>query len=137
MIPASWEQRAKHLEFLQSAIARLSTNSFLVKGWTMTVTGAFLAVAAQFSTWSVAATALAVTVGFWCLDSYYLRQERLFRSLYEKAAVGDPAAVPLFTMDVDRYGGPVGNATVFLSRTLLLFYGIPVLIDVAGIAVLV
>lgn len=135
MTAALWEQRAKHLELLQGTIARLGTNSFVIKGWTMTLTGALGAVATQTSGRPVAATALSLTVGFWLLDSYYLRQERIFRSLYEKAAA-DQSDVPLFTMDVERYGDTTGSLTVFLSRTMLLFYGILVLIDMAGIAFL-
>jgi len=129
------EQRAKHLEFLQSAVARLSTNSFLIKGWTMTLTGAFGAVATQIPKRSVAATALVLTVGFWLLDSYYLRQERMFRSLYERAAA-DQSDIPLFTLDADRYGEPVGSLAVFLSSTMLLFYGSLILMDVMGLVVL-
>ncbi|MFJ9725779.1 hypothetical protein ACIRP3_23780 [Streptomyces sp. NPDC101209] len=135
MTAALWEQRAKHLELLQGTIARLGTNSFVIKGWTMTLTGALGAVATQTSGRPVAATALSLTVGFWLLDSYYLRRERIFRSLYEKAAA-DQSDVPLFTMDVERYGDTTGSLTVFLSRTMLLFYGILVLIDMAGIAFL-
>ncbi|GGS07851.1 hypothetical protein GCM10010269_53630 [Streptomyces humidus] len=135
MITPPWEQRAKHLEFLQSTIARLSTNSFLIKGWTMTLTGALGAVVTQLPKRSVATAALLLTMGFWLLDSYYLRQERMFRSLYEKAAE-DPSGIPLFTLDADRYSEPVGCLAVFLSSTMLLFYGSLLLLDVTGLVVL-
>jgi hypothetical protein len=31
----------KHLEFVQAVITRLANNSFLMKGWALTVAGAF------------------------------------------------------------------------------------------------
>jgi hypothetical protein len=41
------EAKLKHLEFIQSVIARMATNSFLFKGWAITIAaglGAFAAV---------------------------------------------------------------------------------------------
>lgn len=35
--------RIKHLEFIQAVITRMGTNSFLVKGWALTLAAAFLA----------------------------------------------------------------------------------------------
>ncbi len=33
------EQKIKHLEFIQAAINRMAGNSFLLKGWTVTLSG--------------------------------------------------------------------------------------------------
>ena len=38
--PEPTEARIKHLEFIQSVITRMATNSFLAKGWALTVAGA-------------------------------------------------------------------------------------------------
>ena len=35
-VPMSTEQ-AKHLEFVQNAVTRMASNSFLLKGWTVTI----------------------------------------------------------------------------------------------------
>ena len=37
------EQKIKHLEFIQTTINRMAGNSFLLKGWTVTLTGGLLA----------------------------------------------------------------------------------------------
>ncbi|MGA6170985.1 hypothetical protein ACPEIF_12145 [Streptomyces sp. NPDC012600] len=146
------DERVKHLEFLQHTIARLGTNSFLIKGWSMTLSGALVAVSSSRPTWTVVVAALMMTTGFWLLDSFYLGQERLFRSLYERAsaptenltsvgvpdpATPAPAPVPLFTMDAERYGTPVAWRAVALSRTMLLFHGLLALIDLLVAASLV
>lgn len=134
--PAPFDERAKHLEFLQATITRLGTNSFLIKGWTMTLSAALVALAARDSDWVPCVTALVLTLGFWALDTYYLGRERQFRSLYEKA--GTPATtIPLYTMDADTYGDPVHWAGVAVSPTLLLFHGVVTLLVSAVTAVLV
>ncbi|MFI7139567.1 hypothetical protein ACIBQ5_17885 [Streptomyces massasporeus] len=121
--PGLDEQRLKHLELLQNVIARLGNNSFLIKGWCITLSGVLVAVADR----SRAATipvALALAVGFWLLDGYYLRQERLFRALYEKIISDRDAPPPPFTMDAERYGGTVSWSAVLLSRPMLFCYGV-------------
>jgi hypothetical protein len=77
--------RLKHLEMIQAVIARLGNDSFLVKGWAVTVSGVFLGLAVSASKPGLALVSLAPTLLFWVLDSYYLRSERLFRAFYERA----------------------------------------------------
>jgi hypothetical protein len=36
------EHRLKHMEFIQAVVGRLASNSFFVKGWAITVAGAFI-----------------------------------------------------------------------------------------------
>jgi hypothetical protein len=75
--------RVKHLEMIQAIVTRMAGNSFLVKGWTVTVAAALVAVAAKDSEARFALVALLPALSFWGLDAYYLRYERLFRQLYE------------------------------------------------------
>lgn len=126
------ETRMKHLELLQATIGRLGTNSFLIKGWALTVSGGLITVAAGGVGWSVAAIAFLTTVGFWLLDAYYLGQERLFRCLYERSLALDSPQIPLFTMNVERYAQPVPWHTVALSRTMILFYGTHALVSLTA-----
>ncbi|REK91625.1 hypothetical protein DY245_03185 [Streptomyces inhibens] len=122
-------EEVKHLEFLQAVIARHANTSFLVKSWAMTVSGAFIAVATRGPSWKTAAVALGLAAGFWLLDSYYLRQERRFRTLYEKVADRRTPQVPPFTMDAEQHGDHVSWRGVALSRTMVLSYGVLVAID--------
>jgi hypothetical protein len=122
--PGLDEQRLKHLELLQSVIARLGNNSFLIKGWCITLSGVLVAVADRSPGCETIPVALALAVGFWLLDGYYLRQERLFRSLYERVVEDRDDPPPPFTMDAERYGGPVSWFGVLLSRPTLFCYGV-------------
>src|SRR5215218_5331404 len=73
----------KHLEFIQAVIARQANNSFLVKGWALTVAAAFYAFAANKLNWRIALVGLLPAFTFWGLDAYFLRQERFFRCLFD------------------------------------------------------
>ncbi|MEU2775785.1 hypothetical protein ABZ646_23335 [Streptomyces sp. NPDC007162] len=126
------ETRVKHLELLQVTIGRFGTNSFLVKGWAMAVSGGLVTVAAGGAGWAVAVIALVMTSGFWLLDTYYLEQERLFRSLYDRSLTAESGQIPVFSMDVERYAQPVPWRVVALSRTMRLFYGTFALADTAA-----
>jgi hypothetical protein len=80
------EDRRKHLEFLQAVIARQAGNGFLIKGWALTVCAAAYGFAASQHQPAVAAVGAAAALGFWYLDAFYLRQERLFRCHYDTVA---------------------------------------------------
>ena len=121
----------KHLEFIQAVIARLANNSFLLKGWVLTVAGVFFGFAAGDLNRRIAAAGLLPVAAFWALDAYFLRQERLFRRLYDAVRRSDPE-VELFSMDIRRYRAAVGSWWVtLLSMTLLPFYGVVLLVGLA------
>lgn len=64
---------------------------------------------------------------FWGLDGFYLRQEKLFRKLYDKVRVADEASID-FSMDTRSLKCEVpGLFGVIISRSLLPFYGITLL----------
>ncbi|MFD9460209.1 hypothetical protein [Streptomyces sp. NPDC060027] len=126
------QEEIKHLEFIQAIVARLGNGSFLIKGWTMTVAGVFFGISANNPGWKIAAAGIIPIGGFWLLDSYFLRQERLFRKLYDD--VRKPATpVELFSMNVQPYHAVVPWGKVIRSHTMVNFYGTLALVDIAFI----
>ena len=129
------EVRVKHLEMVQAVINRLAGNSFTLKGWSITLVSALLALSAKELNWYYAVIALVTAMSFWGLDAYYLRQERLFRALYE--AIRDPGAgpvIPSFSMNT----APIQDRVVcwfqvFWSKTLFSLHGSIVVVIVAVI----
>jgi len=83
------QEKIKHLEFIQSVITRMNTNSFQVKGLAITLVSAILAFAASTKEYNMLILAVIELVVFWHLDAYYLHQERLFRELYKEATGGN------------------------------------------------
>ena len=114
-------ERIKHLEFIQTVVSRLSTNSFLVKGWAITVAGAFYAYVTAHLSWRVALVSLLPVAAFWWLDAYFLRQERLFRCLYNDVRVADRETEP-FSMDVRPYRAEHTWIAAITSITLVILY---------------
>jgi hypothetical protein len=79
------EEKLKYLEFLQSVISRMASNSFLTKAWSVTLGTAVLGFSVKESSWALALIATVPIVSFWLLDAYYLGLERLFRGLWNDA----------------------------------------------------
>lgn len=116
--------RLKHLEMLQQVITRMANNSFLIKGWSITLISALLALAAKDKVVMMAWVALLPWFMFWTLDGYFLHQERLFRKLfdrYRKEAQDTPTDFSMNTQVVIKEVDPWCEIT--LSKTLFIFHG--------------
>lgn len=116
------DDKQKHLEFAQGVINRMGQNSFLIKGWTVTLVSALFALAAKDSNPKFVIVAYFPTIVFWLLDSYYLYQERLFRKVYDYTRQQASVDFSLATKNFDK--GISDWAYAVLSKTILLFYGI-------------
>lgn len=129
------EDRRKHLELIQRVINRLAVASFQIKGWTVTIVTALLGVivAAKLDS-RVGFVASIPVVIFWFLDGYYLRQERLYRDLYNASAglpvKGNKVAQPtVYSMDAELYKNLPGNwCGPFFSWTVLPMHVVLLLI---------
>jgi hypothetical protein len=86
--PLNAAPNEKHLDLLQDVIKRLAGNSFLIKGWSVTLVTALLGLAAEGARPELAALALLPALMFWGLCGYFLAQERLFRRIFDR--VVDP-----------------------------------------------
>lgn len=78
------ENKAKHLEFIQSIINRMANNPFFMKGWAITLVAALFALSSKDADKKYAVIAFLPVVTFWILDGYFLSRERAFRRLYDK-----------------------------------------------------
>ena len=76
----------KHLEFIQNVITRMNSNSFLIKGWAITLVSALFALAANGSNIHYVLISYIVIPVFWVLDGFYISIERQYRDLYNNVA---------------------------------------------------
>jgi hypothetical protein len=75
------EFMVKEIDIIQDIIKRMAYNSFLAKGWSVTlIVGSLLLKGPDKYQVCLAFIPLFT---FWYLDAYFLRQERLFRKLYD------------------------------------------------------
>ncbi len=129
------DETAKHLEFIQATVARMAGHSFLLKGWSVTLVAAVLAIAASRSCAGLAAVALLPAVSFWGLDAYYLRQERLFRRLYDAVRLGEVAPEDRLSLSTSRYASQVpGWFPAAVTPSVSVLHG--VLVAVVGLVVI-
>lgn len=116
--------KVAHLTFIQGVINRMGQNSFLLKGWSVTVVAALFALASQNANELFILVAYFPALMFWLLDAFFLHQERLYRQLYEDVAT-DKINSEFFTLDIMHVRSIVAPYNVVMfSKTLLLFYGV-------------
>lgn len=69
----------EEIKIIQDIIKRMASNSFNLKAWTITLVVATILFNGSDKYVFIAYISL---IAFWYLDSYYLRQERLFRKVH-------------------------------------------------------
>lgn len=118
------ESKLKHLELIQGVINRMATNSFLLKGWSVTLISALFALAAKDSNQFFIYLAYFPCVTFWSLDGYFLWQERMYRKLYKEVTTTSPESIN-FDMNASKYKSKVDSwFSVCFSVTLRMFHGV-------------
>jgi hypothetical protein len=103
----------------------MNTNSFQIKGWTVTIAAALLAIYASTKNNHFILVGIFPTIIFWFLDTYYLTQERRFRGLYNDVAgiSNEPKELKPFEMRPDLYTkGKYSYWNVFISITIIKMY---------------
>ena len=79
------ESFLKTIDLLESCISRMAQNSFIVKGWTITLTGVILALVPEtLDVRLICIICSMLIISFWIVDALYLKNERKFRNKYEK-----------------------------------------------------
>lgn len=118
--------KIKHLEFLQNVITRMNSNSFLIKGWSVTIVSALFALASKDANINYVLVSYIAIPIFWILDGFYISQERQYRDLYKEVTNKQESEID-FNMDASKFDK--GNRTWLggiLSKTLIPFYGFSV-----------
>jgi len=117
------EAKLKHLDLIQGVVNRLAQNSFLLKGWAVTLVSALLALSVTAKEKiALVSIAFVPVVVFWILDGYYLWQERLFREVYKDVSKKAEKDID-FVMNPMAFseGSKTWLATLF-SKTIIIFY---------------
>ena len=116
------EYMLKEIDIIQDIIRRMAFNSFLIKGWAISlVVIALLLKGTEYQVW-IAFIPLLV---FWFLDTYFLWQERMYRKLYEWVIKNRLKTDEyLFDMNAYRFKDEVQSRfRIMFSITLGWFYG--------------
>jgi hypothetical protein len=116
------EYMLKEIDIIQNIIKRMAFNSFMVKGWAITLVVVTLLFKGN---WYQVWMAFIPLIVFWFLDSYFLQQERLYRELYNWVISNRlNTDEHLFDMNVQRFKSKVqSRIRIMFSITLGWFYG--------------
>jgi hypothetical protein len=116
------EYMLKEVDVIQNIIKRMASNSFMIKGWTITLIVVTLLLKDDNSKILIAYIPL---MAFWYLDSYFLWQERMYRNLYNWVIKNRlKTDEHLLDMNAYRFSSEVSSVVqIMFSKTLLCFYG--------------
>lgn len=135
----------KEIDLIQSCISRMAQNSFMVKGWVITLVAACCAVSSLNSNeWKMLFIfgALAIIL-FWYLDAFFLKTERLYRYKYEWV-IKNRLSKDIHEFDLNPYNKQMWTngkeepaiIGVMFSKTLLPMYLLLLAFDVFAIFVM-
>lgn len=125
----------KEIDLIQGIITRMANNSFLLKGWIVSLIAVLLALTDQ----TIVATKLTYfnfililpVFVFWYLDAFFLHKEKCYRRLYNwtvsNRATSDEH---LYSLDYTRFENVEKSiwTIMFTNKTLYPFYGLLALI---------
>lgn len=130
------DNKVKHLEMIQGVISRISSNSFSLKGWAVTLVAGIFVLSSKDANKLYFLVAYIPIIVFWFLDAYYLLQEHLCIALYNKVR-NLPENEINFDMDTSLAEFHTKKNRYFkclISKTILLFY-LPLALVVVGITI--
>lgn len=130
----------KEIDLIQGVINRMASNSFLLKGWIVSLIAVILAltkdtiVATQLSYFSL--ILLLPVIVFWYLDAFFLHKERCYIQLYEWVIKNRQTSLDnIYSLNYNKYEKDVDSIfKIMFSTTLRLFYGFIVIVLI-GLAI--
>ena len=117
----------KEIDFIQECIKRMAHNSFLLKGWGVSLVAVVLALGKDYDFKFLSLILLLPILCFWYLDAFFLRTEKMYRKMYEWVVENRlKTDERLYHLNPRHYAKDVsGELRVMFSKTLGVFYGVP------------
>lgn len=129
-------KKLKHLELVQGVINRMASNSFMLKGWAVTLVAGIFALAGKDADKLYFLVAYVPVIVFWGLDAYYLLQERLYRSLYDKVRQTENDNIDFsLKATTEEFGGNKNCYCSCLFSTTELWFYLPLALVCTGIII--
>lgn len=122
----------KEIDLIQNCINRMARNSFMLKGWAISLLAVVLALTAdRLNPLFLFCSVFIPLLCFWYLDAFFLRTEKMYRKMYEWVLKERKEGRMDFQYDLEpsRFKKQVEtHCSVMFSKTLRVFYGIPLLV---------
>jgi hypothetical protein len=117
----------KEIDLIQGVINRMANNSFLLKGWIVSLIAVIIALTKDSITTTpyLSAILLLPVVAFWYLDAFFQHTEKCYRKLYEWVITNRSKTTEYaYDLKYTRFRKDVNTIfQIMFSKTLLVFYG--------------
>ena len=121
----------KEIDLIQGVITRMANNSFMLKGWIISLIAVLLALTDQ----TIVATKLTYfnfvlilpVIIFWYLDSFFLHKEKCYRRLYDWVIANRMTSDEfIYNLNYTRFENQEKSilSIMFCNKTLFPFYGL-------------
>lgn len=115
--------KQKHLEFIQAIVTRMSSNLFMLKGWTVTLIAALFTFMFKDSNSLCFIFSISIILVFWVLDGYFLSTEKCYRALYNKVRLIKDDKKIDYSLDIRDFRKDKNDwFHAMFSKTLNIFY---------------
>ena len=116
----------KEIDLIQECIKRMAHNSFMLKGWTVSLVAVILALGKDYDFMYLSLILLLPTICFWYLDAFFLRTEKRYRMMYEWVIENRlETDAHAYKLNPHRFKKAVScEFRIMFSKTLFVFYGI-------------
>lgn len=116
------DRKLKHLEFIHNVITRMNSNSFLIKGWTITLVSALFVLAAKDANIKYVLISYVIIPVFWFLDGFFISTERQYKKLFDLTRKKNENDID-FDMDASYFNKDRQTwVSGVFSKTLIPFY---------------
>lgn len=119
----------KEIDLIQSCIKRMANNSFLIKGWTLSLIVIVLSLSLKENVNIIFLSFILLIpiLTFWFLDSFFLQTEKKFRKMHEWVIKNrENSNEYLYDLNPKRFDKEVQSRfRIMMSATLWPFYFIP------------
>jgi hypothetical protein len=124
----------KEIDLIQGVINRMASNSFMLKGWLISLIAVVLALSKDslFSCNAIFVCSILCfpILIFWYLDAFFLHREKCYRALYEWVIKNRMSTNEnIYSLDFRPYQKQVKSQfRIMFSQTIFPFYGLSFII---------
>ena len=132
----------KEIDLIQGVIYRMANNSFMFKGWLISLIAVLLALSKDSLLSSdlklISLILCFPTIIFWYLDAFFLHREKCYRVLYDWVIKNRMTSNEnLYSLDFRPHQKKVKSVfRIMFSQTLFPFYGLTFLLLIILIIIL-
>lgn len=132
----------KEIDLIQGIIYRMANNSFMLKGWLISLIAVLLALSKDSLLSSdlklISLILCFPTIIFWYLDAFFLHREKCYRVLYDWVIKNRMTSNEnLYSLDFRPHQKKVKSVfRIMFSQTLFPFYGLTFLLLIILIIIL-